>query len=62
MDEILRVIFGDYSGIELFGFFWYLMIGYVIYGLNETSLRNNLSVGTPRNWSWKFWFKDNWRR
>ena len=62
MNEILKVIFGDHTWVELFGYFWYFMIGYVLYGLNETANRDVSSKKTPRKWSWKFWFKDNWRR
>ena len=62
MDEIFRVIFGDYTWIQIFGFTWFLMIGYFIYGLNETDMRDNLSPHTPKKWNWKFWANDNWRR
>lgn len=62
MDEILKVIFGDYTFIQLFGFFWFLMIGYVINGLTETTGREVQSKTTPIKWNWKFWFHDNWRR
>jgi hypothetical protein len=62
MNEILKVIFGDYTFIELFGFIWFLFIGYAIYGLNETSLRDKDGKATPEKWSWKFWYHDNWKR
>lgn len=62
MNELLEVIFGTYTWIQLFGFSWFFMIGYVIYGLNETKGRNILSAETPKKWKWKFWVKDNWRR
>jgi hypothetical protein len=62
MDAIFEVIFGAYSWIQIFGFTWFLVIGYIIYGLNENSLRNRASVKTPRKWKLKFWIKDNWRR
>lgn len=62
MNEIFEVIFGTYTWIQLFGFSWFLIIGYVIYGLNETTGRDALSSKTPRKWKWKFWVKDNWRR
>jgi hypothetical protein len=62
MGEILKIIFGDYTFIQLFGFFWFLMIGYIIYGLNESNGRNVQSSNTPIKWNWKFWFYDNWRR
>ena len=60
--QIIKEIFGNYSFIQLFGFSWFLMIGYVIYALNETTLRDVNSIRTPIKWSWKFWYKDNWKR
>lgn len=62
MNEIFNVIFGNITGIQLFGYIWYFFIGYLIYGLNETSNRDVSSKNTPIRWSWIFWFKDNWRR
>ena len=62
MGEIFEVIFGAYTWIQLFGFSWFLLIGYVIYGLNEATSRDVLSVKTPKKWKWKFWIRDNWRR
>lgn len=62
MNEIFKVIFGDYTFIQLFGFFWFLIIGYIIYGLNEVSSRDTHSPVTPVPFKWGFWFKDNWRR
>jgi len=62
MNEIFEIIFGAYTWIQLFGFAWFLIIGYVMYALNETSLRDRSSTNTPKKWKWKFWFKDNWRR
>ena len=62
MSEIFEVIFGAYTWIQIFGFSWFLIIGYVIYGLNETSSRDRLSKNTPKKWKWRFWLKDNWRR
>jgi len=62
MNEIFQVIFGNYTGIEIFGYLWFLMIGYVIYALNEVSNRDKLSTKTPRKWKWRFWVSDNWRR
>lgn len=62
MNEIFQVIFGNYTGIQIFGYVWFLLIGYAIYGLNETTSRDKLSTKTPRKWKWKFWVKDNWRR
>lgn len=62
MDEILRVIFGSYTFIQLFGFVWFFCIGFLIYGLNETDGRDKKSRNTPVKWNWKFWFKDNWKR
>lgn len=62
MDAIFEVIFGAYSWIQIFGFTWFLVIGYIIYGLNENSLRDRSSTNTPKKWKLKFWLKDNWRR
>jgi len=62
MNEIFEVIFGAYTWIQIFGFSWFLAIGYIIYGLNEASNRDKLSAKTPKKWKWRFWLKDNWRR
>jgi hypothetical protein len=62
MDEILKIIFGDFTFIQLFGYLWFFIIGYLIYGLTEISGRDVQSPATPVKWSWKFWFYDNWRR
>jgi hypothetical protein len=63
MDEFFKIIFGDFpSWVTLFGYAWFFIIGYVIYGLTETSGRDINSPNTPKKWSWKFWFLDNWRR
>ena len=62
MSEIFEVIFGTYTWVQLFGFAWFIMIGYIIYGLNETSSRDKLGTKTPKKWKWRFWLKDNWRR
>jgi len=62
MNEIFEVIFGAYTWVQLFGFAWFLGIGYLIYGITEASNRDRLSTNTPKKWKWRFWFKDNWRR
>jgi hypothetical protein len=62
MNEFLKIIFGDFTLIQLLGYAWFFIIGYLIYGLTETTGRNVNSPNTPEKWSWKFWFKDNWRR
>lgn len=62
MKEIINIIFGDYSLTQLFGYIWFFIIGYLIYGLNETTGRDIKSKKTPEKWSWKFWFHDNWKR
>ena len=62
MDAIFEVIFGAYTWLQVFGFTWFFIIGYLIYGLNEASERDKLSTKTPKKWKWRFWFKDNWRR
>jgi len=62
MKEFLHTIFGDYTGIQMLGYLWFFIIGYIIYGLSEVSGRDVDSPKTPRKWSYKFWFLDNWRR
>ncbi len=62
MGEFFRIIFGEYTWLELFGYGWFYIIGYIIYGLTEISGRDVDSPNTPKKWSWKFWFNDNWRR
>ena len=62
MSELFKVIFGNVTSVQLFGYVWFFIIGYLIYGLNETGSRDVYSKNTPVQWSWKFWFKDNWRR
>ena len=62
LQDLMKIIFGDFTIVELIGYIWFFVIGYVIYGLNETTKRDSKSVNTPKKWSWKFWFHDNWRR
>lgn len=62
MDEFIKIIFGDFTWIQLFAYAWFFIIGYLIYGLTEATGRDISSPNTPKKWSWKFWFKDNWRR
>ncbi len=62
MNEFLKHIFGDYTFVQLLSFGWFFFMGYLIYGLTETSGRDVQSKNTPVKWHWKFWFQDNWRR
>ena len=62
MDELIKIILGDFTFTQLFGYVWFFIIGYVIYGLTEVTGRDVNSLNTPRKWSWKFWFLDNWKR
>lgn len=62
MNEFFTILFGDHSIAQLMAFVVFFIIGYIIYGLIETTGRDKLSHKTPRRWSWEFWFKDNWRR
>ncbi len=62
MDELIKIILGDFTFTQLFGYIWFFIIGYVIYGLTEVTGRDVNSLNTPRKWSWKFWFLDNWKR
>lgn len=62
MEFINETILGGYTLTDVLGYLWFFLIGYVIYGLNETSERDKESKNTPREWSWRFWIYDNWRR
>jgi len=62
MEEFFEIIFGNFTMVQLLAYAWFFIIGYIIYGLIETTGRDKLSCKTPRKWSWKFWLKDNWRR
>jgi len=62
MKEIILHIFGNYTIIQIISFTWFFFIGYLIYGLTETTGRDLESKSTPKKWLWKFWFHDNWRR
>ncbi|GEM_PF-2120959 len=62
MNEFFKIVFGDFTWIQLFGYLWFFIIGYLIYGLTEVSGRDVNSPNTPKKFSWKFWFYDNWRR
>ena len=62
MGEFFTILFGDYSIAQLMAFVVFFVLGYVVYGLIETSGRDKLSVNTPKKWNWRFWFNDNWRR
>ena len=62
MNEIFKIIFGDYTFVQLFGYMWFFIIGYVIHTLTGVIGRDKSGVNTPAKWNFKFWFKDNWRR
>lgn len=62
MGEFFIIIFGDYTLVQLLGFLWFFVIGYVAYALIETSGRDVNGTATPQKWSWKFWMKDNLKR
>lgn len=62
MEELIRILFGEYTHIQLLAYLWFFIIGYAIYSLVETTGRDVYGTKTPVKWSWKFWFKDNWRR
>jgi len=62
MNEIFKIIFGEFTYIQLFGYLWFFVIGYFIYGLTEVTGRDPNSSNTPKKWSWKFWLNDNWKR
>jgi hypothetical protein len=62
MEELLLRIFGGYTMVDVLSFTWFILIGYAIYALVETTGRDISSKKTPRKWSWMFWLKDNWKR
>jgi hypothetical protein len=62
MGEFFTILFGDYGAAQLLAFLVFFILGYVVYGLIETSGRDKLGAKTPKKWNWKFWFQDNWRR
>lgn len=62
MDELIKIIFGDFTVMQLLGFLWFFIVGYIVYGLIETTGRDVNSPNTPKKWSWKFWLKDNLKR
>jgi hypothetical protein len=62
MKDLLTAMFGTYSGSQMLGYLWFFIIGYIIYGLNETTGRDIESSNTPRKWNWKFFWKDNIKR
>lgn len=62
MNEFLKIIFGEFTVIQLLGYMWFFIIGYIVYGLTEATGRKVENPATPIKWSWKFWFLDNWRR
>jgi hypothetical protein len=62
MNELFKTLFGNYTYIQMFGYLWFFIIGYIIYGLSETTNRDVGSIKTPQKWSWKFWWKDNRKR
>ena len=62
MNEIFKIIFGDYTFVQLFGYMWFFIIGYVISALTGVIGRDKSGINTPAKWNFKFWFKDNWRR
>jgi len=62
MNEFLKIVFGDFTVPQLFGYLWFFIIGYIMSGLIDVTGRDVNSPHTPQKWSWKFWFYDNWRR
>jgi hypothetical protein len=62
MNEFFKTILGNYTAVQLLGYLWFFVIGYIVYGLTETTGRDVESPNTPKKWNWKFWFYDNWRR
>jgi hypothetical protein len=61
-EELFKLMFGEFTTAQLLGYLWFFLIGYIIYGLSEVTGRDIDNPKTPREWSWKFWFLDNWRR
>lgn len=61
-EELLLRIFGDYTLVDLISYSWFILVGYGLYALIETTGRDVKSKNTPKKWSWNFWLRDNWRR
>ena len=47
MSELLKTMFGEYTSIQLLGYLWFFLIGYIIYFLTETTGRNVQNPHTP---------------
>ena len=62
MNELFKIIFGEFTLVQLLGYFWFILIGYILSTLLEVTGRDKKSKATPEKWSWKFWFHDNWKR
>ena len=62
MGELFIRLFGGYTLVDLLSYGWFMLIGYIINALLETTGRDIKSKNTPEKWNWKFWVKDNWRR
>jgi hypothetical protein len=62
MNDFIKMIFGNYSSMQMLGYLWFFLIGYIIYGLNETTGRDVASLDTPQKWNFLFWWKDNRKR
>jgi len=62
VNELFKILFGDFTLVQLFGYSWFFLIGYIINFLSETTGRDVKSKNTPQKWNWKFWIKDNYKR
>ena len=62
MDGFLKIVFGEFTLLEILGYFWFFIIGYLIYGLTDVSGRDVNIPNTPTKFSSKFWFYDNCQR
>jgi hypothetical protein len=47
MEEFKLAVFGNYAWGQLFGFMWFIIIGYLYNTLDETTKRNKQSPCTP---------------
>jgi len=62
MEELYKMIFGEYTIWQTLGFYFFMLVGVGAYGVMEVQNRDLDSLKTPKKFSWKFWYKDNLKR
>ena len=62
MEKLMEMLFGSYDIWDLLGYSIFFVLGMFLYSYLEVENRNVQSTNTPKEWSWKFWVMDNWRR